>query len=124
MMNRRAFLALCPLMIAGPSLAADPGRLTLLMFEQPGCVYCARWNAEVGPEYAKTAEGKLAPLQRVQLADGAPVGVTLVSKPVFTPTFVLIRDGAELGRIEGYPGEDFFWGLLGALLRDAKATPD
>ena len=42
--------------------------------------------------------------------------------PVFTPTFVLVREGRELARIEGYPGEDFFWGLLAAMLRDAGVT--
>jgi hypothetical protein len=34
----------------------------------------------------------------------------------FTPTFVLMVDGVEASRIEGYPGEDFFWGLLGQML--------
>ena len=31
----------------------------LVMFEQGGCVWCARWNREVGPVYDKTAEAKL-----------------------------------------------------------------
>ena len=34
----------------------------------------------------------------------------------FTPVFVLIDNGREIGRIRGYPGEDHFWGLLGTLL--------
>lgn len=103
-------------------LGASPANaLTeLLMFEQPGCVYCARWNADVAPEYPKTAEGKAAPLRRVQLHDQLPSGVRLVSQPVFTPTFVLVRDGEEVGRIEGYPGEDFFWPLLGALIAEGE----
>jgi hypothetical protein len=45
-----------------------------------------------------------------------PEGVTLASRPRFTPTFIVVQDGAEIGRIEGYPGEDFFWGLLGRIL--------
>jgi hypothetical protein len=28
-------------------------------------------------------------------------------------------EGQEAGRIEGYPGEDFFWGLLGRMLEEA-----
>lgn len=93
----------------------------LLMVEQPGCAYCARWHEEVGPEYPLTEEGKAAPLRPVQLREPLPEGVVLVSKPVFTPTFVLLRDGRELGRIEGYPGEDFFWPLLAQMLKDAGA---
>jgi hypothetical protein len=29
-------------------------------------------------------------------------------------------DGTEAARLEGYPGEDFFWGLLTQMINDAK----
>jgi len=29
---------------------------------------------------------------------------------------VLVEDGVELGRLEGYNGDEFFWFLLGKLL--------
>ncbi len=114
-----------PRLIAATVLALAPatvlaGELELLMFEQPGCVYCAAWNAEVAPEYPLTEEGKVAPLRRVQLRDPLPEGVQVVSPPVFTPTFVLVEDGIETGRIEGYPGEDFFWPLLAGLIAEAS----
>lgn len=96
--------------------------LTLYMVEQPGCIYCARWNAEVGDAYHLTAEGRAAPLQRIDLHATLPEGVTFARKAAFTPTFVLVRDGQELERIEGYPGEDFFWGLLGVMLKNAGVT--
>ncbi|MBF9033099.1 hypothetical protein HKCCE2091_02515 [Rhodobacterales bacterium HKCCE2091] len=87
----------------------------LVMVEEAGCIYCARWNAEIAPEYPVTPEGRFAPLRRVDLHD-LPDDVAFASRPVFTPTFVLVEDGAEIGRLEGYAGEDFFWGLLGRLL--------
>jgi len=94
--------------------------MRLLMFEEPGCVWCARWNADVGGEYPITPEGRAAPLMRLQLRDPLPEDISLVSRPRYTPTFVVVSDGEEVGRIEGYPGEDFFWGLLGRILeRDA-----
>ena len=117
MFRRQFLIAPFALVAATRGLAADAGALTLLMFEQPGCSHCAAWHADVGTEYPKTAEGIAAPLQRQQLRDGAPDGVTLISNPVFTPTFILLRDGQELSRIEGYPGEDFFWPLLANLLK-------
>jgi thioredoxin-related protein len=41
------------------------------------------------------------------------------ARPVnFTPTFILMDDGQELGRIEGYPGENFFWAVLEKLLAE------
>jgi len=41
---------------------------------------------------------------------------------LFTPTFVLMQDGVEIGRIEGYPGEDFFWGLLNQMIETAQPS--
>ncbi|NUB45747.1 thioredoxin family protein [Fertoebacter nigrum] len=102
-------------------VAARAEALQLLMFEQPGCIYCARWNEEVAPQYPLTTEGKAAPLRRLQLRDPLPEDVAVASKPVFTPTFVLLEDGVETGRIEGYPGADFFWPLLAELIADAAA---
>lgn len=93
--------------------------MTLLMAEEDGCFWCQRWDEEIADIYPKTPEGQAAPLHRVDLHAPTPEGVTLARELVFTPTFVLLEDGNEIGRIEGYPGEDFFWGLLGVLLRDA-----
>ncbi len=101
---------------ASDAVSAPRRAVELVMVEQPGCAWCARWNAEVGPAYPNTPEGRFAPLRRVQLRDPLPDGMTFARRAVFTPTFVLLVDGAEVGRIEGYPGEDFFWGLLGRML--------
>ncbi len=89
--------------------------LELVMVEETGCIWCAQWNREVAEIYPKTPEGQMAPLRRVDIHD-LPSDLKFAHPPVFTPTFVLMRDGEELGRIEGYPGEDFFWGLLGVML--------
>ncbi len=88
----------------------------LLMFEQPGCRYCAQWNRQIGPKYPLTTEGQQAPLMRIDIHATLPDGITLRSAPVFTPTFVLVQDGVEVDRIEGYPGEDFFWGFLDMMI--------
>ena len=32
----------------------------------------------------------------------------------------LIENGKEVGRLEGYPGEDFFWGLLTVMFERAE----
>jgi hypothetical protein len=102
----------CALIPAGSARA----EMILLMVEEHGCMWCARWNEEVGGEYPITPEGLAAPLVRTQISDPPPEGITLASRPRFTPTFIVVQDGAEIGRIEGYPGEDFFWGLLGRIL--------
>lgn len=88
----------------------------LIMVEQVGCVYCELWDREISEIYPKTPEGKAAPLQRMDLQNDYPGDVAMVRAVHFTPTFLIVEDGKELARIEGYPGEDFFWGLLAAHL--------
>lgn len=54
-----------------------------------------------------------------------PADVTLTGRhPAFTPTFVLIREGTEVARIEGYAGDEFFWVLLDAMLHQAGWPDD
>ncbi len=108
-------------LITALGTASARADMELLMFEEVGCVWCARWNAEVSTEYPITPEGLAAPLRRLDIHDPLPEDLTLTSRPRFTPTFVLVEDGAELSRIEGYPGEDFFWGLLARMID--RATP-
>lgn len=103
-------LALVPL-----ATLAEP---RLLMAEESGCYWCARWNEEISHIYPKTAEGQAAPLERFDVRGKHPE-VEFAKRVHFTPTFILVDDGKELGRIEGYPGEDFFWGLLGMMFERA-----
>ena len=89
----------------------------LLMVEEKWCEWCEQWNSDIGGIYAKTEEGKQAPLRRTDIHDPMPADVELKSRVHYTPTFILLSKGKEIGRIEGYPGEDFFWGLLQQLLK-------
>lgn len=107
--------------MTNPATGAWADRLALLMLEETGCVWCARWDAEVGPVYERTEEGRRAPLMRQMLDAPLPDGVRLQRHARYSPTFVLLRDGTEVGRIEGYPGADFFYGLLQALIERADA---
>ncbi len=84
----------------------------LLMGEQAGCAWCARWHKEIGPIYPKTEAGRVAPLWVTDIRQPMPEGVALKRPITFTPTFVILNDGKEVTRVEGYPGEDFFWGLI------------
>ncbi len=93
----------------------------LMMVEQDGCPWCERWKAEIGPIYPKTAEGRIAPLVKVMIHDPLEKGITLNSPPVYTPTFILLNDGQEVGRIEGYQSDEFFWWFMETMI---KKLPD
>nr|WP_227444558.1 thioredoxin family protein [Cognatishimia sp. F0-27] len=90
--------------------------IRLVMVDQPGCSYCIAWEDEIGPAYPNTAEGRFAPLLKADLRDGPPDGVTYDRRVSFTPTFILVEDGQEIARMEGYVGQDFFWPVYASLL--------
>lgn len=97
-----------------------PG-LRLVMVDDAGCQYCRKWDAEVGGIYERSPVGLAAPLVRREkrhrdLAPYEPLA--------YTPTFVLVRDRIEVGRIVGYPGADFFWAELERLIAKAGPLPD
>ncbi|MGS4944675.1 hypothetical protein ACVDG3_04310 [Meridianimarinicoccus sp. RP-17] len=93
-------------------------QVELVMVEQHGCHWCAQWDAAIAPIYPKTPEGAFAPLRRIDLRAPVPEDLDLAGRAVFTPTFILVEDGRELARMEGYPGEEMFWWGLASLLRD------
>jgi hypothetical protein len=88
----------------------------LVMFETRACPWCAAWHRDVGGIYHKTTESRAAPLRRVDMDGPRPDDLAAVRPVVYSPTFVLLDEGREIGRIQGYPGADHFWGLLGVLL--------
>lgn len=109
--------------LIGVALAAVPARAAeLVMFEDAGCMWCARFNAEIAPAYPKTEEGRRAPLRRVDAGKTLPADLNFIEAERFTPLFVLVDGGREIGRIRGYPGEDHFWGLLGMLVKKLDQT--
>jgi hypothetical protein len=93
------------------------------MFETLGCPWCMAWDAEVGVIYHKTAEGRAAPLRRLDIGAPRTPELAALTGIEYTPTFVLMDDGREVGRIVGYPGEDLFWGLLGEMFARLPAAP-
>ncbi len=99
------------------------GNPNLLMFDSKYCTWCQIWNEEIGGIYHLTREGCQAPLQRHNFDGGNyPTSVTIKAPVVFTPTFVLLFNQQEVGRITGYPGADFFWHELDSLME--RGIPD
>jgi thioredoxin-related protein len=102
-------LALSLLVASAPVVAErDPATIAdetaeVLVFEIQGCGYCQSFREQLGARYIASTTNKLAPLRFVDLnkhdADAFPL-----SGPVTVlPTIVLLRDGKEIDRLEGYP---------------------
>lgn len=92
-----------------PALAAE-----LLMVEQKICPFCKQFHQEVN--YSSTETGKLIPLRPIELTDPWPSDLKDIKHDMLTPTFILVEDGKELGRLRGYPGKEDFWALIKKLM--------
>jgi len=108
------------LVLAGafPASAAE-----LIMFGKPGCPWCAAWDRDIGGIYDRTEEGRRAPLRRVDMTVERAANLRQIVNIVYSPTFVLLEAGREVGRIVGYPGEHFFWPALQELLAKLPPSP-
>ena len=94
--------------------------VSLIMIEEIGCPFCDRWHREIGEVYPRTPEGRFAPLTTVFIHDRA---ARRFKRVVYTPTFIVMARGQEVGRIVGYQGEDFFWSMLEEILKKAGYKP-
>ena len=97
--------------------------LELIMFESEGCIWCKKWHEDIGSLYSRTKEGKIAPLRQIQMIEDFQGQLKLKAPVTVSPTFVLVAENNEVGRIIGYPGDEFFWFLLSELLEKYRSLP-
>lgn len=92
---------------------ADPmpstSNLQLVVMEAPGCIYCTIFRRDVLPSFEASEHGKDMPVRFVDVNDVEQSGLDLQSPIDILPTFVVVKNNHEVGRIPGYMGpEDFF----------------
>ena len=99
------------------SIASMAEAAELVMIDSPACSYCQRFKRDILPSYAASALGKRAPLRSVNVWRRWPEDLRAVKPERFTPVFILVEHGREVGRMYGYKGKVDFWGRLEVLLR-------
>ena len=99
--------------IAGamPVKAAD-SRGQLVMITSSDCPWCEAFEDDVGKGYNLTEEALIYSLRRHDFYKAMPDDLAHLTPATMTPTFIVVRDGAEVGRIIGYPGAELFWWRL------------
>lgn len=112
-----AALMVVALVAMSPAAAGEQSAdVELIMVDDPACRFCQKWNEAVGRGYAKSPEGEAAPLKRVPR--GAPE-LEGLAPVIYTPTFIVIEGGREVGRISGYSGPSYFYADLRDILTRA-----
>ena len=91
-----------------PAKAAD-SRGQLVMITSSHCPWCEAFEDDVGKVYDRTEEALIYPLRRHNFYTAMPDDLVHLTPATMTPTFIVVRDGAEVGRIIGYPGAELFW---------------
>lgn len=101
------------LLLAQPFVAsAQASETYLVMIHEDNCPWCEAFEEEVGKFYHKTPESEILPLKRIDYHEKMPPNWQVNGVALFTPTFIILDDGVEVGRIEGYPGRELFWWRL------------
>ncbi len=80
----------------------------LVMFSSPLCAYCAYFEQNVIPIYKHHDLAQIAPLNAVNM-DEEGSGPYTLEKPIeVLPTFIVMRNGKEVGRLSGIPDKLYF----------------
>lgn len=92
----------------------------LVYFGSSACPSCESWDEEIGSIYPKTDEAKILPLRKVSIHDDRPNDLEFIKGIRYTPTFIAVEDGKEVGRIIGYPNEILFWDLMASMMNEVN----
>ena len=93
-----------------PQTAAAESRL--IMVTSDHCPSCQAWELDVGRVYDKSPYSTILPLTRVEIGSKMPGSVTFQKPVVGTPSFLIIHNGQEIGRQNGYFDAEMFWWWL------------
>tara|TARA_X000001036_G_scaffold82015_1_gene73840 strand:- start:121 stop:492 length:372 start_codon:yes stop_codon:yes gene_type:complete len=88
------------------------GDSKLIMITDSSCIFCQRWERDIGQIYPKTDMAEKFPLTRIEFNSnqrGDPYGFKNI---LGTPTFIFLKDEVEIGRIEGFNDAEMFWWLV------------
>ncbi len=110
-------------MAAGLEAGIDPdastpnaSSLQLVVMEAPGCTYCGIFRRDVLPSYEASERAKELPVRFLDVNDTAVAELELQTSVNIVPTFIVVKDNKEIGRIPGYVGPEDFYHSINYLL--------
>ena len=103
-------------------ITADPpkaGAFQLVVMEADGCTYCGIFRRDVLPSYEASERAKDMPVRFVDVNDVETARLDLQTPVDIVPTFIVVKDNKEIGRIPGYLGPENFFHSINYLLSTA-----
>ena len=88
----------------------------LLVFETKQCLYCFIFRRDVVPDYMQSMRAKTVPMRFIDIHE-TDVNRLRLSRPLtMLPTVVLMKNGREVDRINGYMGPEPFFHMVSRML--------
>jgi thioredoxin-related protein len=97
----------------------NASELELIVMEAEGCTYCDIFRRDVLPSYQASERGKDVPIRFLDVNDQTAEALGLDSPVDIVPTFVVLKNHREVGRIPGYVGPEFFFHSINHLISSA-----
>ena len=88
------------------------GDSKLIMITDSSCIFCKRWERDIGQIYPKTDIAEKFPLTRIEFNSNQKEASYSFKNISGTPTFIFLKDEVEIGRIEGFNDAEMFWWLV------------
>ena len=90
--------------------------LEIVVVEAPGCIYCHLFRRDVWPSYETSQRAKSVPMRFADLNSDDLEQLDLTGPIESVPTALIVRHGAEIGRIPGYVGPESFFHSIDRML--------
>ena len=94
--------------------------MELVVMEARGCIYCTLFRRDVLPSYAASERAKDVPVRFVDVNDESANALGLDGPVDVVPTFIVMRNNHEVGRIPGYLGPEFFFHSINHLISSSE----
>ena len=92
-----------------------------MYFYSDTCAYCKAWENEIANIYLKTEFEDEFKLSFINFFSNVELENYGISKTVkVTPTFIFVKDKMEVGRIEGYNGQELFWWQVDEIIKSSS----
>lgn len=103
----------------GTTPQAQVEDLQIIVMEAPGCIYCSLFRRDVLPSYEASTRARTVPVRFLDVNDLEKAQLDLTAPVDIVPTFVVVKDKRELGRVPGYIGPETFFHALNHILGQA-----
>ncbi|MEQ8824989.1 MAG: thioredoxin family protein [Filomicrobium sp.] len=93
----------------GQTQPSPTPQMELVVLEVEGCVYCGVFRRRHLENYKASRQGKKIPIRFVDINDPALGNIGLTQPVGIVPTFIVLKNNEEIGRIPGLVSHHDFY---------------